>query len=41
MLGIPTHVEKVETGEALLMNASIKDYLDNGDRVKVLTSMEP
>ena len=41
VLGVPTHCEKIETGEGLGMDATIKDCLTNGDRVKVETSMDP
>ncbi len=41
ILGVPVHMEKIETGEPLQMGACIKDCLKGGDRIKVETSMEP
>lgn len=41
ILGVPVHCEKIETGEALFLDAPIKDFLRNGDRIKVETSMDP
>mmetsp|Transcript_23230 Transcript_23230/g.52377 ORF Transcript_23230/g.52377 Transcript_23230/m.52377 type:complete len:93 (-) Transcript_23230:229-507(-) len=41
ILGAPVHVEKIDTGEGLLLSDTIKKVLKNGDRVKVATSMDP
>lgn len=41
VLGVPTHLEKVETGEPLMLGAVIKDVLVDGDRVKIETSIDP
>ena len=34
-------MEKMETGEPLMLGAVIKDILVDGDRVKVDTSIDP
>ena len=41
VLGVPVHMEKMETGEPLMLGAVIKDILVDGDRVKVDTSIDP